>query len=67
MSRKNRVTCKEEEIMNTSNLARKMIRKKCLKVNRRKVLSSACDVERLVMNRGDDSDLSHGRALSGGR
>jgi hypothetical protein len=33
---------------------------KCLKVNRRKVLSGARDVERLVMNHGND--LSHGRA-----
>ena len=49
-----------------SNLAKKMIREKCLKVNRRKVLSGARDVpvERLVMNHGDD--LSHGHAPSGG-
>jgi hypothetical protein len=46
-----------------SNLAKKMIREKCLKVNQRnlKVFSGAHDVERLpVVNRGDD--LSYGCA-----
>ena len=50
-----------------SNLARKMIREKCLKVNWHKALSGACDMVRLVVNCGDGLDLSYGCALSEGQ